>query len=107
METIYIKIGLAVIFILAAIGKLTGKTKSTFEKAGYSREAMYATAIAEIVLTIVLFTKYELLATLGLLAVIGGALSTLLRQRAKPPKYTMASVAAIMLCVLLYSFLAT
>jgi hypothetical protein len=47
------------------------------------------------------------LATLGLLAVIGGALSTLLRQRAKPPKYTMASVAAIMLCVLLYSFLAT
>ena len=35
MEVIIIKIVLAVIFTLSVIGKLAGKTKSTFENAGY------------------------------------------------------------------------
>jgi hypothetical protein len=102
MEIISIKIGVAIIFTLAAIGKLTGKTKSTFEKAGYRREVMHATAIAETILIVVLFTKYELLAALGLLAIIGGALLTLVRQRAKPGKYAMATIATILLSVLVY-----
>lgn len=36
MEVTLIKIALAVIFTLSVVGKLTGKTKSTFKNAGYS-----------------------------------------------------------------------
>ena len=101
MEVTIIKIVLAVIFSLSFIGKLTGKTKSTFENAGYPPKVMYATAIAEIILTVGLFTKYELFATVGLLAIIGGAVFTLIRQKAKPAKYTLALIAAILLLGLL------
>jgi hypothetical protein len=47
MEATIIKIVLAVIFGLSVVGKLTGKTKSTFENAGYGSGMMYAIAIAE------------------------------------------------------------
>ena len=95
--TIIIKILLAVIFTLSVIGKLTGKTKSTFENVGYSPIVMYATAISEIILTIGLFTKFELFATVGLLGIIGGAVFTLFRQKARPAKYALAVIAAILL----------
>lgn len=99
--TIIIKIVLAVIFTLSVIAKLTGKTKSVFEEAGHSMGVMYTTAIAEIILTIGLFTKYELLATVGLLVIMGGAVFTLFRLKVKPAKYSMALVTGILLLVLL------
>jgi hypothetical protein len=101
MEAIIIKIALAVIFILSVVAKLTGKTKSTFENAGYSPMVMYATAIAEIIFTAGLFTRYELLSTVGLLAIIGGAVFTLFRQKAMPSKYTLALITTILLIALL------
>ena len=101
MEFTIIKIVLAVIFTLSVVGKLTGKTKSTFENAGYSPIVMYATAIAEIIFTVGLFTRYELFSTVGLLAIIGGAVFTLFRQRVKPAKYTLALIAAVLLIALL------
>lgn len=97
MEVTIIKIVLAAIFTLSVVGKLTGKTKSTFENAGYSLNVMYATAIAEIIFTVGLFTKYELFSTVGLLAIIGGAVFTLFRQRDKPSKYASALIAAVLL----------
>ncbi len=101
MEVTIIKIVLAVIFTLSVVGKLTGKTKSTFEDAGYSPIVMYATAIAEILFTVGLFTRYELFAAVGLLAIMGGAVFTLFRQKVKPAKYTLALIAAILLIALL------
>jgi hypothetical protein len=101
MESTIIKIVLAVIFTLSVVGKLTGKTKSSFENAGYSPIVMYATAIAEIIFTVGLFTRYELFSTVGLLAIIGGAVFTLFRQRVKPAKYTLALIAAVLLIALL------
>ncbi|MGZ8551125.1 MAG: DoxX family protein, partial [Chitinophagaceae bacterium] len=101
MEVIIIKIVLAVIFTLSVVGKLTGKTKSTFENAGYSPIVMYATAIAEIIFTVGLFTRYELFATLGLLAIMGGAVLTLFRQKVKPAKYTLPLVTVVLLIALL------
>ena len=101
MEATIIKIVLAVIFTLSVVGKLTGKTKSTFENAGYSPIIMYATAIAEIIFTICLFTRYELFSTVGLLGIIAGAVFTLFRQRVKPAKYTLALVTAVLLIALL------
>jgi len=41
MEVAIIKNALVAIFILAIVGKLTGKTKSTFENAGYSSSNDY------------------------------------------------------------------
>lgn len=104
--TIIIKVVLVVIFTLAVIGKLTGKTKSTFENAGYSPAVMYATAIAEIVFTVGLFTGYELFAALGLLAVIGGAFMALKRQKAKPVHYALPVITALLLLALLVFILA-
>ena len=101
MEATNIKIVLAVIFTLSVVGKLTGKTKSTFENAGYSSKVMYATAIAEIIFTVGLFTRYELFSTVGLLAIISGAVFTLFRQRVKPAKYTLVLIAAVLLITLL------
>src|SRR4030095_7405343 len=101
MEETIIKIVLAVIFILSVVGKLTGKTKSSFEDAGYSPMIMYVTAMAEIIFTLGLFTRYEWFSTVGLLAIIGGAVFTLFRQRARRAKYTLASITAILLIALL------
>jgi len=83
MEITIIKIVLAAIFALAVAGKLTGKTRSTFENAGFSPAVLYATAFSEIVFTIGLFTGYELFSALGLLAIIGGAFISLILQKAK------------------------
>ena len=96
-----IKIVLAIIFSLSVVGKLTGKTKSTFENAGYGPIVMYAIAIAEIIFTVGLFTRYELLSTVGLLGIMGGAIFTLFRQKVKPAKYALPSITAILLCILL------
>jgi len=101
MEVTIIKIVLAAIFTLSVVAKLTGKTKSTFEDAGYSPIVMYATAIAEIIFAVGLFTRYELFSTVGLLAIIGGAVFTLFRQRVKPAKYTLALIGAVLLIALL------
>ena len=103
MAELIIKIVLAVIFTLSVVGKLTGKTKSTFENAGYPIMVMYITAVAELLFTVGLFTRYELFSTIGLLAIIGGAVITLFRQKVKPSKYTIALIAAGLLTVLLIS----
>lgn len=101
MEINIIKAALALIFGLSVLGKVTGKTKLVFEKSGYSTGIMYVTAMAEIILTVGLFTKYELYASVSLLAIIGGAVFTLIRLKVKPAKYIMALVTAILLLVLL------
>ena len=101
MEVTIIKIILAAIFSLSVFGKMTGKTKSTFENAGYSLAIMYATAIAEIIFTIGMFTRYELFSTIGLLAIIGGAVFTLFRQRVKPAKYILPLITAVLLIALI------
>lgn len=101
MEITIIKVVLAVIFTSAVIGKLTGKTKSTFENAGLSPAVMYATAIAEIVFSVGMFTGYEFFATLGLLAIIGGAIFALIRQKSKPAHYALPVITAFLLLVLL------
>ena len=96
-----IKIALAVIFTLSVMAKLTGKTKSTFEDSGYSPIVMYSIAVAEILFTVGLFTRYELFAVPGLLAIMAGAVFTLFRQKVRPSKYGLALVTAVLLIALL------
>lgn len=92
MESILIYF-IAGIFGLAILAKLTGKTKATFDNAGYSHYFMYGLALAELVLTIGLFTHYALYAIIGLLVIMLGAIVTLFRQKAKPQQYILSLVA--------------
>lgn len=96
-----IKIVLAVIFALSVAGKITGKTKSTFENAGYSPIVMYATAIAEILFTIGLFTRYEMFSAVGLLGIMGGAVFTLIRQKTNASHFVLPLATAVLLIALL------
>lgn len=96
-----IKITLAIIFGAAILAKLSGKTTKTFEKSGYSRPFMYALAFAEALFTAGLFTPYDLWATIGLLAIIVGAIVTLIRQHVAPAKFGMAVLSLILLSALL------
>lgn len=93
---------LAIIFGLAALAELTGKTKNTFKKSGYSDIFMYATAFAEILFSIGLFTAFDLWAVIGLSAIIMGAIVTLIRQHETPVKYGMAILSLILLSTLFY-----
>lgn len=88
------------IFGLAILGKFTGKTKATFEKAGYSYYFMYGLAISELVMTGGLFTDYALFAVIGLLFIMIGAVLTLFRQKAKPQQYILSTVAISLLLAL-------
>jgi len=99
MELI-LKCIIAAIFGMAILGKLTGKTRSTFDKAGYSPIFMYGLALAESVLIIGLFTPYAFYATIGLLAIMVGAIFTLFRQKAKPAQYLLSIVATGLLFTL-------
>lgn len=96
-----IKIALALIFALSVVSKLTGKTKSTFENAGYPPIIMYATAAAEVILTVGLFTRYDMLSTAGLLAIMAGAVITLFLQKVKPAKYSLSLITVALLISLL------
>jgi hypothetical protein len=69
------------IFGLAVFAKLSGKTKSTFDKAGLNPLFMYGIAFAEIILSIGLFTSYDLYAIIGLLGILAGAVFTLYSQK--------------------------
>jgi hypothetical protein len=102
MEIIVIKIVLAITFGLAFLGKMTGKTKFVFEQAGYATGVMYATGFTELMLTVLLFTKYELFATIGLLGIMGGALFTLIRLKEKPTHYILPVVTVILLLILMW-----
>ncbi len=99
MEQI-IKIVLAVIFGLAALAKFSGKTKDTFERVGYGIGFMYGIAVAEVIFTIGLFTRYDLLATISLLSIICGAVLTLIKQHAPAKNYAMALLSLVLLVVL-------
>jgi lysylphosphatidylglycerol synthetase-like protein (DUF2156 family) len=103
MESILIYF-LTGIFCLAILGKLTGKTKATFEKAGYSYYFMYGLAVVELVLTVGLFSQYDLYSIIGLLIIMLGAVFTLFRQNAKPQHYIL-SIVAISLLLTQYLFL--
>lgn len=95
-----IKILLEIIFTLSIVGKLTGKTKATFENSGYSPKVMYGTAIAEIVLAVGLFSRFEIFSIFGLLAIMAGAIFTLYQQKVKPAKYILALVTVTLLIAL-------
>jgi hypothetical protein len=77
-----LKLLISLIFVGTAVLKLTGKAAPDWERWGYPRQVMYATAIAELVaLTLFWWPELELAAAAGLGLVLLGALATLIRHR--------------------------
>ena len=76
-----LKLLITVIFVGAVTQKFTGKVAPTWERWGYSRRFMYATAVAEaLALAVFWWPGLELVGAAGLALVLLGALATLIRH---------------------------
>ena len=77
-----LKLLITLIFVGTAVGKLSGKMGPNWERWGYSRQFMKATAIAELVaLGLLWWPGLELVGAAALGMVLLGALATLVSQR--------------------------
>jgi ABC-type Fe3+-siderophore transport system permease subunit len=101
-----LKLLISLIFVGAAVQKLTGKVASSWERWGYSRGAMYGTAIAELAaLALFWWPGLELVGAGALGLVLLGALATLLRHR--EGRSHVAFTALTLLLILLESYRST
>ena len=93
----------AVVFAAAVIQKLTGKVAPSWERWGFSRRAMYATAGAEIVgLVLFLWPGLEILGAAVLALVLLGALATLVRHREGAAHMAVPALTLILVLAQLY-----
>ena len=78
---VILKVAISLVFVGAAVQKFTGKVAPNWDRWGYSRQFMYATGIAElVVLAIFWWPGLELLGAAALALVLLGALATLFRH---------------------------
>ena len=77
-----LKLVISLIFVGAAVVKLTGKVAPDWERWGYSRQFMYSTGIAELVAAALFWWPgFELAGAAALALVLLGALGTLIKHR--------------------------
>ena len=77
-----LKLVITAIFAGAIMQKFTGKVAPAWDRWGYSRRFMYATAVAEaLALAVFWWPGLELVGAAGLALVLLGALTTLIRHR--------------------------
>jgi hypothetical protein len=77
-----LKLLISLIFVGAAVQKLTGKVATNWEHWGYSRRFMYATGVAELVALALFWSPaLALVGAAGLGLVLVGALATLIKHR--------------------------
>ena len=101
-----LKLLISLIFVGAAVQKFTGKVAPNWDRWGYSRQFMYATGIAELVaLAVFWLPGLELVGAAGLVLVLLGALSTLVKHREAPSH--MALSALTLLLVLAHAYRST
>ena len=98
-----LKLVISVVFVGAALQKFTGKVAPNWERWGYSRQFMYATAIAELVgVAFFWWPGLELVGAAGLGLVLLGALATLIRHREAPSHFALSALTLLLLMVQLY-----
>jgi hypothetical protein len=100
---VILKLLISLIFVGAAVQKFTGKVAPSWDRWGYSRRAMHATGIAELV-ALVLFwwPGLELVGAASLALVLFGALATLIRHREGASHIALSAVTLLLLIVQLY-----
>jgi hypothetical protein len=98
-----VKLVVTLIFAGAVVGKLSGKTAAQWERWGYARWMMYATAVSELIGVSLLWAPAYPLAGACLLGLILlGAIGTLLRHHERLahvalPLVTLVGIGAIVL----------
>ena len=98
-----LKLLISVVFVGAAVHKFTGKAAPNWERWGYSRQFMYATAIAELVgVALFWWPGLELVGAAGLALVLLGALGTQIRHREGPSHVALAALTLFLIMVQLY-----
>ena len=98
-----LKLLISVVFFGAALQKFTGKVAPNWERWGYSRQFMYATAIAELVgVAFLWWPGLELIGAGGLGLVLLGALGTQVRHREAPSHLALAALTLFLVMVQLY-----
>ena len=98
-----LKLLISVVFVGAAVQKFTGKVAPNWERWGYSRRFMYATAIAELVgVAVFWWPGLELIGAAGLGLVLLGALATLIRHREAPSHFALSALTLLLLMVQVY-----
>jgi hypothetical protein len=98
-----LKLLISLIFVSAAVQKLTGKVAPNWSRWGYPREVMYATGIAELVaLALFWWPGLELAGAAGLSLVLLGALATLGTHREGLSHIAFTSVTLLLVLVQSY-----
>lgn len=92
-----IKIAIAIIFGLAVLSKLTKDGKTDYIKWNYGLPFMYGLATVEALCVVGLFTEYAHYSVYIMLAIMVGAIFTLLSKREPGKKYIMAFIASALL----------
>ena len=98
-----LKLVISLIFVGAAVQKVTGTAAPNWNRWGYSRQFMYAAGIAEVVaLALFWWPGFELVGAAGLGLILLGALATLIRHREKTSHITLPAVTLLLVMVQLY-----
>jgi DoxX-like family len=98
-----LKLLISLIFIGAAVQKLTGKVAPNWDRWGYPRQMMYATGMAELLmLALFWWPGLETLGAAGLGLVLLGALATLIKNREGASHFALSTVTLLLVLVRTY-----
>ena len=100
-----LKLLISLIFTGAAVQKFRGTVAPNWDRWGYSRRFMYATAIAEVGALVLFWSPGLELVGAGLLGlVLLGALATLIRHREGPSHIALPALSLLLVMAQLYRF---
>jgi len=95
-----LKLLISLIFVGAAVQKITGKVAPNWDRWGYSQRFMYAIGIAELVaLALFWWPGLELVGAAGLGVLLLGALATLIRHREKLSHIALPALTLLLVMV--------
>jgi hypothetical protein len=98
-----LKLLISLIFIGAAVQKLTGKVAPNWDRWGYPRQMMYATGMAELLMLALFWApRLEFLGAAGLGLVLLGALATLIKNREGASHFALSTLTLLLVLVRTY-----
>ena len=98
-----LKLLISLIFVGAAVQKLTAKVAPNWDRWGYPRQLMYATGIAELIMLALFWSPgLETLGAAGLGLVLLGAIATLIKNREGASHFALSTVTLLLVLVRTY-----
>ena len=98
-----LKLLISLIFVGAAVQKLTGKVAPNWDRWCYPRQMMYATGMAELLmLALFWWPGLETIGAAGLGLVLLGALATLIKNREGASHFALSTLTLLLVLVRTY-----